>query len=372
MLEVQQYLRGGKTLEDLKTELGIEAKLHPELPLVILTYNQIESPKMHPIVMECRGLVLELDSWDIVMKPFHRFFNHGESLEVTEKFNWNGEVRADAKEDGSLILMGMYKDHLLVNTRGSWGDGMCGFSDCTWRELVLNEAPAKFLEDLPNLPKMTFIFELCTIHNKIVRMYKEPSLFLLGMFHIKDDVATEQWPAFVDAFAYDYWIKRPKCWQIRNLHDVHKFLDGMSEQDPTFEGFVLVDDKLDRLKIKSKMYVSLHMLRGEGENLFHPRYLLPWVLKGEGDELLTYFPEVKDHFDRLKAKVDEEFAGLLEVYKQCVGIEDQKEFALIACKTPFSSVLFRLKQEHGPNFTEAQVNEKFRQAEALILKVTSK
>lgn len=78
MLEVQTYLRGGKTIDDLESELGIKAIAHPTLPLVILNYNQIESPKRNSIVRECRGLVLEVGTWNVVARSFQRFFNFGE------------------------------------------------------------------------------------------------------------------------------------------------------------------------------------------------------------------------------------------------------------------------------------------------------
>ena len=68
MLEVQKFLsehQGNSTevLEGLKAFVGVDYKLHPTLPLVILDYSQINSPKLHPIVLECRGLVLEMGTW---------------------------------------------------------------------------------------------------------------------------------------------------------------------------------------------------------------------------------------------------------------------------------------------------------------------
>lgn len=40
MLKVQEYLMSGKTLDDLKAELGINVAAHPTLPLVVLNYDQ--------------------------------------------------------------------------------------------------------------------------------------------------------------------------------------------------------------------------------------------------------------------------------------------------------------------------------------------
>ena len=61
-LEVQKYLRAGKTLENLKEEFGISANQHGGYKkLYSLKYDQIDSHSVrsHPIVRECRGLILD-------------------------------------------------------------------------------------------------------------------------------------------------------------------------------------------------------------------------------------------------------------------------------------------------------------------------
>jgi len=79
LIHVQQYLKT-KSLDDLTAEFGIKITKHPfGLPLVILNYSQFDSPKDHPLVRECRGLVLEVGSWKIVARSFYRFFNFGEA-----------------------------------------------------------------------------------------------------------------------------------------------------------------------------------------------------------------------------------------------------------------------------------------------------
>ena len=101
-LEIQKYLRGGNTIDQLGMTLGIHAKKHEELPLYILDYDMIEAPRHHPIVNECRGLILEENTWDVVCKPFNRFFNLGENPSNDKSFNWEHSTALD-KEDGSLM-----------------------------------------------------------------------------------------------------------------------------------------------------------------------------------------------------------------------------------------------------------------------------
>jgi len=62
MLEVVSFLRSGGTLEDLDTNWAISSKRHSEFPnLILLKYNQIESPFSEKIVQECRGIILDED-----------------------------------------------------------------------------------------------------------------------------------------------------------------------------------------------------------------------------------------------------------------------------------------------------------------------
>jgi tRNA splicing ligase len=47
--------------------------------LVVLNYNQINSPKLDPIVRECRGLILDRNSgYSVVARSFDWFWNYGE------------------------------------------------------------------------------------------------------------------------------------------------------------------------------------------------------------------------------------------------------------------------------------------------------
>jgi hypothetical protein len=95
MLEIQKYLVNSTEptieakLEKLKEELGIKFKIYHEDGIVILNYDQIESPKSHPIVIECRSLILNIYTLGVVSRKFDRFFNHGECPEFYSDFDIN-------------------------------------------------------------------------------------------------------------------------------------------------------------------------------------------------------------------------------------------------------------------------------------------
>ena len=114
-LQVQKFLRQGGTVDRLKAELGINVDRKDDL--VLLSYDQIDSPKTDPIVMECRGLILEKGAWEVVSMPFRRFFNHGEMLDLTKDFPYPG-AKAQQKLDGSLIQLFHWNGRWRMSTRG--------------------------------------------------------------------------------------------------------------------------------------------------------------------------------------------------------------------------------------------------------------
>lgn len=77
---LQKFLRDGGSIQDLTDKYAIKTSRHRKYDnLVLFKYNQIESPFAEKIVCECRGVILdESNDWNIVSRPFNKFFNHGE------------------------------------------------------------------------------------------------------------------------------------------------------------------------------------------------------------------------------------------------------------------------------------------------------
>ena len=174
MLNIQTYLRSGKTLDDLTNDHGIIVGKHETEPLVVLNYSQFDSPKLNDVVRECRGLVLEKDTWNTVAVAFPRFFNWGEVMDEADDFNWNN-FYVNSKEDGSLMLVYYYNGEWRLNSRGSFGNAECNGCGKTWRELAWDLVDDK----TPLMDKgCTYVFEFCSVFNKVVRNYDDRKLFL--------------------------------------------------------------------------------------------------------------------------------------------------------------------------------------------------
>lgn len=355
MLEVQNFLRTRNesvALEELKDKLGIRLSFHHSEPLVILNYDQVESPKTHQITRECRALTLEQTSWNIVGRSFMRFFNAGECKELENKFSWDSFV-AETKEDGSLMTFFWYRDRWLLTTRGSFATGeISPGAGKTWEEVFYEAIGDEVaIDDLDK--SYTYVFELCSPYNKIVRSYPRPTLFLLTAFH--NALGTEMNGFILDRTADLLRVERPKRSFRDNYDVIVKWLDEVD--DPTFEGFVLRDKNGLRLKVKNKRYVALHHLKDNG-NVFHPKRLLPLVLKGEHAEVLVHFGEAADKVFDCVEKVGGSRARMLAVWDSAKGIKEQRDFAKFVLKhTPLASILFearKTKQEPGDIFVKSE------------------
>lgn len=368
MLAIQDYLRNGKSTGDLAEELGINVYEHPELPLVGFKYSQINSPKMHPVVRDCRGIVLERDSWNVVAKPFRRFFNAGEDHENFQHFDWC-DVTVTTKEDGSLCILYNYKGEWHVNTSGSFGLGKCGLSGKTWRELFW-ETSGINRNDL-NL-EITYIFEMWTPYNKTIRIYEHPSAFLLSMFDVRtlEELSVDA----VDDEAVRLGVPRPDHHRLNSMDEIAAYLREMESRDKTYEGVVVRGKTVfpdgrtqeDRYKIKTDTYLALHHLLDNG-NLFNPKRLVPLVLAGECDEVVAYIPEIKPHIDTVSETLQREYDELLGLWRRCHGIESQKDFAMaIVKKTKFSSLLFNMRKKYGLDQSEQSLVDEWRNAAELI------
>lgn len=84
MLNVQKFLIDQKdkglttaqSFEQLTEQFAIKVKHYEEDGIVLLDYHMLDSPKMHPIVIECRSLILDYCTFEVVSRKFDRFFNY--------------------------------------------------------------------------------------------------------------------------------------------------------------------------------------------------------------------------------------------------------------------------------------------------------
>ena len=340
---VQEYLKT-KSLEDLTAELGIQVRRHTKyLNLVGLCYWNVTSPHYHPIVTECRGLILdEANDWNVVAYPFDRFYNYGESCATEIDFD---NAIAYKKLDGSLIIMYYYNDEWLVATTGSpdAGGNILDY-DVTFAEL----AWTVFMQERYKLSDLdvnyTYMFELCTPFNKVVVPHSSNALTLLGVRNnttlLEESLAQ---PKFHDAFnLVDYLEYGSTIDEIKN--DLVK-LDGLHN-----EGYVIVEWlTFKRVKLKHDDYVKLHRVKFNTTK----RDILELVRTGEGNEFISYFPEFSSIYNNYLTKYNKLCELIEHDLNEFAKITDKKQFAIAISNIKWKAILFSIRDGHSNSVSEA-------------------
>lgn len=353
MLEVQKFLHHHKSFDELTNQFGIKVNHHPEDERVILNYCQIESAhhKTHPVVRECRGLVLSSKDYSLIARAFPRFFNLGE---VEVDFDWSNYV-CQEKVDGSLILLYFWNGEWHINTRNSFGSANVGQSEFTWRDLVSYGLPFFWKNKLNK--KFTYVFELCSPYNQVVKRHNETHVKLLSIFQGAMELDVDEikyWSDNLLLESIDHYEVEGKAIEV--------VLEKLEAEDPTNEGIVLRDKNNNRIKVKTESYLRLHRVFSNG-NLESVKNLVPVILNNEIDELLVYWPFLQEKVDAIRSKLDE-YRESLDNYWFVHGDEDnRKKFALAVKEHPFSSLLFKAKD------TGVHPVKLFNDSQELIIKV---
>lgn len=347
-MQVIEFIRNNSVTDDLREglekltiQLGISVKYVDDL--IVLNYNQIESPKTHPIVMECRSLILEAGTLKVVSRSFDRFFNYGEALNVMPEIDWTRAV-AYEKVDGSLIKIYNHKGHWYISTKGTaYGDSDCMGYGITFAELVYKALgcadDSQFQQccaaaDL--WPDFTYIYELTSVENRVVRRYEGYKLHSLAV-RANEDGRYVTDTELGNALAIGAYL--PEGFKFDSAEECIRAARELKNLD---EGFVIYQDDVPVAKIKSPAYVAVHHIRGEGLN---PKRIMQLVLTNEQDEYLQYFPEDRAVMQPyIDAKQTLDYA-IYALYDSIHGIAAQKDFAIQAGKSDFKAALFQARSK---------------------------
>jgi len=369
VLEIQKYLEC-HTHQELVDEYGIKITYHCKDPLMILNYGIDSDKSRHPIVMECRALVLDRYSHQLVARGFRRFFNWGQYQDDDDKENFDfNHFYVQEKIDGSLVLIYFYRGEWRVNTRASFGNELINdFDDIkktniTWGQYILSGMGIKNVKELYGIldPNLTYVCEFVSPCTRVIRYYSEPQVYLLSAYKGENELTLEE----VDKIASDHknLFKRPEIHKIYNIDEIELFLKRISETDPTYEGVVIRDINNNRFKMKSMSYLGLHALNSQGQ-LQNPRKIAQFVITPDHEEKKAYvlknFPELERVYMECFSVVGDAYNRLKEIWCNNYKIKDQKEFALaIKEKTKFAGILFAIRKKYGENQTEEHLLEEW-------------
>lgn len=346
MLEVQRYLNmPGNSFETLTNDYAIKVRRHPELHCVVLNYDQLESPKGHEIVCDCRGLILHDTTFKVMSLPFRRFFNLGE--DVGQEFDW-GAFDVFPKLDGTLISLwepapGVWE----IATRGvADASGPVGDSGLTYKELVLRtliDMGFTFESFCGRLVSgNSYHFELTAPEDQHVVRYPKRKLTLLNVRHLES----------LSDLPIQHARQIPFVERVFGLRSREELLDAANAMPAACgEGFVIRDYFGRRLKIKSEAhcFASKHRDRLSASRVSQ----FEIIIAGKDDDVYPLMPEYVQHS---MDSVRDDIHLLLEMarwsWRRTKHIESQKDFALAIKDVPYSALLFQHRKSNNKNIEE--------------------
>lgn len=193
------------------------------------------------------------------MKPvslgFRKFTNYGEKPEF-EPLAENAHVRMITKKDGSCLIVSMYKDELIVRTRGTVDASK--LANGHEIEYIKQKYPKAFANEWLDCEMYTLLFEWTTPTNRIVLNESvEPTLWLIGMVAHNEYSYVSQHN--LDIYAEEMGVERPKSYGINlgmSLADIKKNIEPLQD----IEGVVIYEDIHGQIlkKVKTLRYLQLH------------------------------------------------------------------------------------------------------------------
>jgi hypothetical protein len=286
--------------------------------LILFKYSQQDSDFSNDIVKECRGIILDEDTFEIISYSYNKFFNFLEPNAA--EVDW-ASAKVLQKIDGSLIKVVKFSDQeILVSTNGVIDAFKCelnsqigspydNFGELFW-EAVRNQMidcghslddtdPVEWLAD-KLLLNTTYMFELCSPYSCVIVPHKETKLYFHGW---RDNVSLKESPFNICILANVFDC--PMDYNLKSLDECVAATQAMPWDE---EGYVVVDKNFNRVKIKSPAYCAIHHLAPNGN--LSIRRAIDLYMENEQLEFLAYFPEYKSAFDEIGKRFNHKFMEL--------------------------------------------------------------
>lgn len=245
---------------------------------IVIDYAYVDNDSFDdPIRKECRGIIFDKATGDILRRPLEKFDNYGQNLSQ-EQCDFEEDHIVTDKRDGSMIATFINKGVVRFGTRA-------GITEHSVKaEQHLTDSVNKVCFNFGKCG-ITPIFEWTSPNNRIVLDYKEDELRLL---RIRDNI---------DGHYYtweqvEYWAEQMGIKTVDRFNGVKVSDEWIAEQKEKglgIEGFVVFFPNTSfSVKIKTDEYTQMHRAVSyfERENM-----VLPIVLDNQYDDLLPALSE---------------------------------------------------------------------------------
>lgn len=335
------FIREHDNWREFLPALNISVKEEP--PLAIFNYG-IEADFTNPIVREARGIIIRLDTLDVVCWPFTKFCNAQEEAAKIdlENFDWN-RCQCQEKIDGSIVKLFWNP----VEEHWQWATNSCIDASQAAVHSCLDSSFFSVIRKCDNYRAIrfdeldrdtTYIFELVSPQTQIVVTYPAEHLYHIGTRNNKTGQESSQ----------DIGIEKPKEYGLHSLNDCMQAVQELNAgtDKVLHEGFVVVDRNWHRIKVKSPEYFAMHRMSANYN--FSRDEIIKMIRHGETDirKLAEDFPNYAVYFKYYDYKITE-LEWAISRYIACVRSlyeeygHDRKAVAKMISKDKYADFGFR-------------------------------
>lgn len=298
---LRTFMNSNPKWEQILSAAPYNLKISREGRYILLKYNPLSSDFSEPMVREARGIIFRENNdmtYTCVRRAFDKFFNYGEPNAAD--IDWL-DFSVQEKIDGSLISVWFDCREWHYSTNGSinmdtapTGDVMLPtFGVVFDAALANNGLTRKTFEEHLN-PVICYTFELVSPQTRVVIPYEKPDLYFTGARNMVDneECSTSMWEVAK-------YIKSPKVYSFDSLESIKEAVAALPWDE---EGYVVVDDKFNRVKVKSMEWVKAHAVRNN--SVITTEAIIQAILGGKVDEFLTYADDYAGEVKKIDHKMD--------------------------------------------------------------------
>jgi len=300
---------------------------------------------------ECRGLIFDTATGNLISRPYHKFFNAGEREETAiNKINLYEPHVVLEKLDGSMIRPIPTKEGFRLATKA-------GITEVAMNAEYFIADDLDYYDFIRGCidAKLTPIFEWCSRKNRIVVDYPEDQLILTG---IRNTFSGTYLPYYnMVELAEHSGIPVVKALAGLAVQNIELFVKQVREWDDG-EGVVLRFDSGHMVKVKADEYVLRHKSK---EQINQEKNVLQTILSDSVDDVIPLL--TPDDAHRLKAfqnafwmAVDDLAGEMADMYNAGNTMyPDKKDFATQFVQTKIlpihAPIMYAMKGGKGSRAT---------------------
>jgi tRNA splicing ligase len=322
-MKLAEYLDVKKLLDHIQRGV-VTVGFHPTLPLAIYcygrkcTYDQL----WDDVTRKCRGLIVDIETNEIIARPFEKFFSVGQDVETDERLKAVDDVYGppviQEKVNGSLGIFWRYGIHWGIATKGSFQSEHAKFA-------------TKWLEDhIEKRGKLVFpegytpVFEIiCQGIQEHAIKYEKDGLVLLALINNETGEELNQ------HLLVDYAIRNKLA---SPLWFAHATLDNCLQFDTDrWEGYVATYSIPGKAPFKLKIKFPTYL---ENRKKFYEEQ--------EAKKRETYMNTRTAEYDKVFKEVT---AIVEESLKVCTTRKEFAEFFKDEARIKYANVCFALIDE---------------------------